>query len=256
MALGFSIGNMFRPTQQVAPAPTQQPQPGQQAPTQQSQVGPANGANLPVPTNVPNLNPAPDNQTQDNSPLAPFAKMWETDPTAKPPTDPWSQPILPSDPAQIQAAAKTMNMMQGVDPALMARATAGNDPAAFLEVMNAVSQNTLAMAAQLTTATVEKAGSTIRSRQDATLEEKFRDFTIRNLSTDNPVLNNPAVQPMLVMARQQIKQKNPGWSPQQVQDEAVKYLNSFASAMSGQTQQASQVTDQTGTPEQDWSKFL
>lgn len=251
----FNIGNMFRPTQQIVTPPT--PQAGGPAIPGGTTAPPANGSTMQIQNpGAGELNPPQTNQTQDNSPLAGFSSLWETDPNAKPPVDPWSQPILPNDPAKIQEAARKMNLMQGVDPALVQKVMAGNDPQAVMDLIQFASQSTLAMAAQLTTATVEKAGTTIRDRERAGLDERFRSFQDRNLSVDDPVLNHPAAQPMLDMARRQIRMKNPNMSADKVQEMAVQYLRQFATAMgTGDPTQQSAKLDATGTPEQDWSTF-
>lgn len=252
---GFSIGQMFRPTQQVQVATPQPQSPQGQQPGTPPQGTPGSTMQLNNPA-AGNPNPPATNEPQDNSPLAPFATLWDTDPNAKPSVDPWSQPILPTDPAKVQAAAKQMNMLNGIDPTMIQKVMAGNDPQALMDIINAVAQNTLAMSAQLTSASVEKAGTTIKTRYDSGLDARFRDFQDRNLSVENPVLNHPGAQPMLQMARQQIRAKNPTMSPQQVQDEAVKYLMSFAGAMNtGDPTKQPVPLDNTGTPEQDWSSF-
>jgi hypothetical protein len=203
-----------------------------------------------------NSNPPVTNDPASNSPLDTWKDVWQTDPKATPPSDPWSQPILPSDPVKIREAASKMDMMAGMPPELIQKVTTGGDPQALMDLMNRVAQNTLAMAAQLTTASVEKAGTTIRDRTQQQLPDQFREYQLNNLPVDNPVLNHPGAQGLLQMTRQQLKMKNPNWNAQQIQQEAEKYLTGFASAVSQHGAPQSPRTDRTGTPEQDWEQFL
>lgn len=254
-----SISSLFRPTQQVAPTPGQY---GQQPMPQQPPVIPpgAPGSSM-EPQNQQSLQqgqsqPNGSNKQGENSPLDAWAEVWKTKPTDQQPTDPWSQPILPSDPNKIREAAGKMDMMAGVPPELLQKVNAGNDPQALMELMNKVAQNTLAMSAQLATASVERAGTVIRDRTRQELPEHFREYQLRDLPVDNPVLNHPGAQGLLQMTRQQLKMKNPDWSAQRIQDEAVKYLTSFAGAVSQNAGPAAPRLDNSGTPEQDWEAFL
>lgn len=243
-----SIANIFRPTQQVSAAPTgqQQPQqppvPGSSMQVQNPQAGVAS--------------PPPTNDAADNSPLDAWKDVWHTDPKANPPSDPWSQPILPSDPNKIREAASKMDMMAGMPPELVQKALAGNDPQSLMDLMNRVAQNTLAMSAQLATASVERAGTVIRDRTKQEMPDQFREYQLNNLPVENPVLNHPGAQGLLRTTRQQLKMNNPTWNAQQIHDEAVKYLTGFAGALSqtGTPQQTPR--DSSGTPEQDWEAFL
>jgi len=252
MANGFSIANMFRPTQQVSVTPQQQ---GQQGQPQQPQPTPGSTMQPNNPS-AGNPNPAPTNGTADNSPLDAWKDVWHTDPKATPPSDPWSQPILPSDPNKIREAAAKMDMMSGVSPELMAKVTAGNDPQSLIQLMNVVAQNTLAMSAQLSSASVERAGTVIRDRTNGTLKDQFRDFQLQSLPVENPVLNHPGAQGLLQMTRQQLKMKNPQWSAQQIQDEAVKYLTQFGSALTSSNAPQTPQLDAAGNAPQDWDSFL
>lgn len=257
MSGGFSLSNMFRPTQQVTVVPTQgqpqqqgvQGQPAQPQPTPGSTMQPNNSA-------AGNPNPAATNTGGDNSPLDAWKDVWHTDPKAIPPSDPWSQPILPSDPNKIREAAGKMDMMSGVPQDLLAKVTAGNDSQALIQLMNVVAQNTLAMSAQLSSASVERAGTVIRDRTNGSMKDQFRDFQLQSLPVENPVLNHPGAQGLLQMTRQQLKMKNPNWSAQQIQDEAVKYLTQFGSALTDSNAPKQSQLQPDGSPQQDWDNFL
>jgi hypothetical protein len=269
MSLLPNISNLFRPTQQVTVTP-QPANPMQGAPVppggtmQPNNPAAGTGSGQSGAPNLPAPQPGTDPQQQtsqnpaDTGPsLDNWKTVWDTPPADKTPTDPWSQPILPSDPAKIREAAGKMDMLSGVNPELMQKAMSGSDPQAFMQVINAVAQNTLAMSAQLSSASVERAGSVIRERTEQSLPEKFRDFQLNQLPVDNPVLNHPGAQGLLRMTRQQLKMQNPTWNAQQINDEAVKYLTTFAAATTHQSAPAvQQRTSQQAQEGTDWSTFL
>jgi hypothetical protein len=268
--MAFNIANIFRNTQQVAVpqsanagtvqgAPAQQAQPNQQNPMQRAPVIPGSG--------MPQPNPAAGGEGTapqagdpgtggENSPLDGWKTMWDTPPADKAPTDPWSQPILSADPVKITEAASKMNMMQGVPQELVQKVIAGNDPQSLMDLINRVAQNTLAMSAQLSSASVERAGTVIRERTEKTLPSKMRDFQLDNLPVESPVLSHPAAQGMLQMTRQQLKMKNPQWSAQQINEEAVRYLTGFAQAVTSQEDTQQQRRNPVGAGETDWNSFL
>jgi hypothetical protein len=253
--MAFNISNIFRPTQQTTQAPQQGQAPQQAMPPAPPPGTPGSTMQIQNPA-AGDPNPPATNDSADNSPLDAWKDVWHTDPKATTPADPWSQPILPSDPNKIREAASKMDMMAGMPPELMQKAMAGNDPQALMDLMNRVAQNTLAMSAQLATASVERAGTVIRDRTKQELPDQFRDYQLNNLPVESPVLNHPGAQGLLQMTRQQLKMKNPSWSAQQIQDQAVKYLSSFAGALSQSDAPQQPKTDRNGTPEQDWDSFL
>jgi hypothetical protein len=213
----FSFANIFRPTQQVTQAPQQQAtppqQPGPAAPMQQGSFEP------PKPV----------------SPLDQFKDLWNTAPNADPngSADPFTQPLFSSDPAKIREAASQIDFLQAVPQEVMQKAMSGNDPQAFMSVMNAVAQNALATALQVGTQTVEQAGTKLGERFNKALPTKFRDLQINAAPPSNPILSHPAAQPMVSMVKNQIKMTNPEATPDQVNKMAEDYLAGLASALSG-----------------------
>lgn len=232
MATSFNFGNLFRNTQQVALAPTQQQQqppqqqppgtpgstmqqrPGQQAqPGQSAQQQPSAGGSQ--------------QSSGQNSSLDAFADLWKTDPTKTPnpaSQDPWADPLFATDPSKIREAASKMDFLGQVPQDLMQKAMSGNDPQAFMQVINAVGQNTLAAALQIGTATTEHAGKQIGERFNKSLPGRFKDMQIEGTQPSDPRLQHPAVQPMLKFARNQVKQMNPDASPQEIQAKAEEYI--------------------------------
>lgn len=232
---GFNIANMFRNTQQVSlPQPntnqqqTQQPQPtGKPGSTLDPNAGQNQGTGQPAPG-------TPQPGTTTNSPLDSFKDLWKDGGTGgQQSTDPFASPLFQTDPAKIREAAGQIDFLSQVPQELMQKAMAGNDPQAFMAVMNSVAQNALATSLQLATATTEQAGQRIGQRFNTALPGRFKDMQLQSTKPTNPALSHPAAQPMLQAVRQQIKAQNPDMSAEQIQQMAEGYLSSFASEITG-----------------------
>lgn len=230
MATGFNFGNLFRNTQQVTMAPSQQQAPQQQQPPQ-PQGTPGSTMQQQRPQQQPGQQQQPtggeQQPGQQNSPLDAFADLWKTDPNKTPnpaSQDPWAEPLFATDPAKIREAAGKMNFLEHVSPELMQKAMSGNDPQAFMQVINSVGQSTLAAALQIGTATTEHAGKQIGDRFNKALPGRFKDMQIEGAQPSDPRLQHPAVQPMLKFARNQVKQMYPDATPQEIQAKSEQYI--------------------------------
>lgn len=242
MGMFDSVANMFRPTQQVSMAPVQVA-PGSNMPV----ANPGATAGAPqAGTSQPTAGTPPAN------PLDAFTPLWQNDPNAAPTADPFSTPLFNTDPAKIQEAAGKMDFLASVPQDVMAKAMGGNDPAAFMQVMNFVAQKTLATAAQLSTATVEQGASRSNQRMLSALPGRVKQIQLDAMQPENPALQHPAAQPFLQMARTQLQMKNPGMSAQEIQKRAEQYVSDFSSAMMQPAQDASS----QGAGGDDWDRFL
>jgi hypothetical protein len=221
----FSLSNLFRNTP-AAPAP---------APQQQNPVAPGASLNLANPNQPNPQQPQTQSQTQNssNSPLDEFAKLWETKPEdgKNASQDPFAAPLFSASPDKIREAASQIDFMQQIPQELMGRVLGGNDPQAIVEMMNQVVQNAVGTTMQLTAATVEQAGSKLGQRFNSAIPGRFKDLQIESTPAKNPVLSNPAAQPLLKFLRNQVKMTNPDYSPEQVNAEAERYLTTFGSSL-------------------------
>lgn len=236
-----NISAIFRPVQQV----TQQPAPPM------SQQNPGAGQGAPAAgTSQPNSEPP----APPPNPLDEFKPLWQTDPNAKPPADPLAAPILNSDPAKIKEAASKVDFLGQVPQELLQKVMQGNDPQALMQLINTVSQNTLAMAAQLSTATVEQGAARANQRLLDALPSKVADIQLRQMQPENPILRHEAVQPMLDLARSQLRMQNPNMPPAEVNKRAEDYILAVAKAATGSadTQSGTSRVD----PSEDWDRFL
>lgn len=240
---GFSIGNLFRPTQQVTIAPTQQQQQQQVPPMGQNNPG-ADPANLPAPQNQQTPPAEPPN------PLDAFKDLWKTDPNATPPQDPLAQPLFNTDPAKIREAAGKIDFLGQVPQDVMAKVQSG-DQQALLQVINFVAQKSFATATELNAATHEQAYARTTERWQQALPNRVKELQVNSIQSDNPVLSHPAAAPMLDMTKRQLQMKHPDKTPQEIHRMAESYLTDFAKSLNPNTP-ATQPESSGGT---DWEKW-
>lgn len=240
MSIFSSVADMFRPTTQVSTqVPTVTPM-GQANPGAAGQVPPSG-------TSLPNTEAPPAN------PLDAFTEMWQHDPKSQPAVDPLSTPLFNTDPAKIAAAAGKIDFLAQVNPELVTKAMAGNDPQAFMQVMNAVAQRTLATATQLNAATIEQATSRNNERFSQALPSKVKQIQLNSLQSENPALQHPASQPLLQMVRAQIQMKEPGLSAADINKRAESYLAGFATQLSTPPVTETQRQQASGTDWEAWA---
>ena len=229
--MGFkSVFDLFRPTQQVV---VSQPQ----------STTPTAGASAPIANTA---NEAPD-------PLDSLKSLWQTDPNAKGPVDPFATPLVNTDVAKLKDAAGRLDLVGGIAPELMQRAMSGTDPAAFAQVLNAAAQNAVITSAQLSASTIEQATARNNERLKAHIPNQIKQAQITSHELDNPILQHPASQPFVNMTRQQIALKNPGMSAAEINAQTERALVGFAEAVSQAPQEMQQQRQAAqGT---DWDKW-
>jgi hypothetical protein len=257
------IAGLFRNTQQVQQV---------QAPNTQQGNTNAQPNNAPQPNGKPGstLDPnAGNNQQQgngqqqqlnaNNSPLDAFKDLWKNDPKATDPNaDPFSQPLFQTDPAKIREAAGQIDFLAQVPQEMIQKAMAGNDPQAFMSVINAVAQNALATSLHLGTATMEQAGQRIGQRFNSSLPGRVKSLQVQSMAPKNPMLKHPAVQPMLDSVRSRIQAQNPDLAPQEIQQMAEDYFTQMMSAwQTGDPNAAGAGSGQGGEQQQefDWAAW-
>lgn len=239
MSLFTNISAMFRPTQQVTVAPA----------SPMAQQNPAAGAGAPQ---AGTSHPTVTEPAAPSNPLDNFTPLWQTDPKSAPPADPLATPIFNTDPAKIAEAAGKIDFVSQIPPDMLQKAMAGNDPQAFMAVMNAVAQKTLATAAQLSTATTEQGATRLQQRLLTALPDRVKQIQLDQMQPENANLQHPAAQPILQMMRQRVKASNPNLTPAEIQKQAENYVSAFVSAMAPQATQA-EVAAANG---EDWDRFL
>lgn len=229
MSVFKSVADLFRPVQQV------------------------NVSNLPAPAAAPAVTPPPPEPT----PLDQIGELFKIDPKEQAPANPFAAPLLNNDPAKIAEAAKKVNLVGSIPPELLTKAMSGQDPEAFLQVLNMTAQQTLATSAQLSTASIEHAAAANNQRIEQVLPDRIKKIQLEGMVSDNPALQHPASQPFLQLVRSQIQLKEPGLSAQEINNRAEAALTGFASQLATPASQgdgsSNRAQDTKGTDWDSWA---
>ena len=249
------------------PAPPAAPQPngyqtGQQQLNPQNNNNPANTANANAGQNEPpnnSENNADPNKGVQGSQLDNFKDIFKipTDDKGQPTvpnTNPLADPIMSVDPQKLREAAGKMDFTRGLEPELLQKAMSGQDPQAFMQVLNSVAQNGFSTALAATATMQNQALSTYHTRLDGTLASRVRDVQISQAAPKNPALAHPSAQPVLSAIRQSVAQANPHLSPEKVAETAENYFVAMAADMQAANEKSQPQTKSAG--ETDWMALL
>jgi hypothetical protein len=220
-----------KPTPQQQGVPTGQGvQPNPNAPTGVNNPGqaipggtPGNGV---VPAGTQNNGGAPGNSdAEPASPLAAFTDIWQS-PTTPNSND--SGPMFANlDPAKLMESARKVNFAGALTQENLQKIQAGGAEAiqALQESLNSVAQTVYAQSALATTKIVEQALGKQQERYDANLPSLVKKFSVgENLSAANPILSNPAIQPLVEALKSQLIQKNPNATGAEIQTQVTDYF--------------------------------
>lgn len=242
---------------------TQQQQ--QQTPVNQNQTTPgnmpANGGATSGNTEGTAANglvpPGSNTEDKTQSSLDAFGDFWKTT-TTNNTTD---TGIFNIDPQKLQELATKENFTNVVNPELLQKINSGGEGAmqAMLEAMNTMAQQVYLKSAIAATKFSEHAATKTASRLKDELPSTFKNFQVsENLASSNPALNNPAVQPLIELIKNQAVQKFPNATANEIQKYTNDYLTSVFSAVVPQSTQNNSGTNNGGkkTEAYDWSSFL
>lgn len=252
----MSIFDIFKSAPEQ-PAPTQPAQPQQPAPpgniptppvdpTQQSQVTGANGVVPAVPAQ-----PTESQTPKDNSPLAEFSNLWETNPNQ----DPQATPTQELTPEAVQQAVSKADFTSVITQDNLAAIAAGGEEAqqAFASSLNAVAKQVLTQSTLVNNKLTEKAVQTAISAAEARIPELLRGQAASDhLKTANPLFSNPAVKPVIEATQTQLLQKFPNATAA----ELTKMTNDYILAMGEAFAPKQAVNDASGAGTTDWEAFL
>lgn len=253
----MNIMDLFRTvptnTAVVTPAPTGNSAPGVVLPSTQSGTGTAPNGAVPINGGVaPNVGTT-DPKTQ--SPFADFDKLWDIDPKA---TDPNISPFANVDPAKVMESARKVDFAKAVTPELLTKIQAGGQEGmvALMTALNTVSQQTYGQSALATTKIVEQALAQQRTSFEAALPALVKKLSVNdNLRTENPLLANPAIAPMVEALQSALLTKNPNATAAEIQAQ----VNTFLGEMGKQFGPKPATVDPSKTAagaDYDWEKFL
>lgn len=240
----------------AAPAntpPTGVNNPGQPLPGTAASPGTApNGVVPAAPAPAP---AAPTPASAPATPLDTFKDIWQT-PTNPDPNE--NQPIFANvDPQKLMESARKVDFAKAITPENLQKIQAGGQDAvaALAESMNSVAQTVFAQSALATTKIVEQALTKQQEQFDARLPTMVKKFSANeNLLTNNPLLSNPAIQPLVGALQEQLIRKNPNASAADIQQQVNDYFAALGNTF------APKPTPAPGTNKakdsEDWEKFL
>lgn len=231
------------------PQPTGVNNPGQPLPG--TAASPGTAPNGVVPANVPAPAPA-----AEVSPLDGFKDIWQTPANPDPNSN---QSIFANlDPQKLMESARKVDFAKTLTPENLQKIQAGGQEAvqALAESLNTVAQTVYAQSALATTKIVEQALGKQQERFDAQLPTMVKKFSANeNLLSSNPLLQNPAVQPLVGALQEQLIRKNPNATSAEIQQQVSDYFaalgNTFAPKPASSTSAQSKSKDA-----EDWEKFL
>ena len=189
------------------------------------------------------------------SPLDPFADLW------KPSTEPdnFNAPTFGNiDPKTMMDAAKKTNFGQVVTKEQRAAIAAGGEQAveAFVNALNSVSQTVYANSAMASTRLIDQALQKQREAFEAKLPTIIKQHTLsNNLREENPVFNNPAVQPLITAMERQLALKHPNATAAELTKMAKDYVGGLGAAFSP-TAPTAEGNNNSKPADYDWSQFI
>lgn len=243
----------------AAPAqPAQQPQPGN--PAMQPPSG-ATNPTQPLPGTTPNngVTPAPATPAQPNvqeSPLDAFKDVWQT------PTNTEAQPasmFANLDPAKLMENAAKVDFTKTLDPATLAQIQAGGEgaTAALIATMNKVGQQVYGNSAMATAKIVEKALEQQAAQFNAQLPNLVKKLSANEtLLTENPLLKNPAVAPIVTALRDQLVMKNPNATSAELAQQMGDFFTAMGTQFAPPVPQSKEQKQASARKQDDWSTFI
>lgn len=230
--------------------PTGVANPGQPLPgTQVSPTTPPNGV---VPTQPTNQNPGEPGTAV--SPLDSFKDIWQTPTNTDPNAD---APMFANlDPAKLMESARKVDFTKTISPELIQKIQAGGAEAsqAFMEALNHAVQTGYAQSALATTKIVEQALTKQQAKFDAQLPTMVKKFSANeSLLSNNPLLQNPAIQPLVGALQEQLVRKNPNATSAEIQQQVNDY---FAALGNSFAPKPKEVKPSGGKQDEDWSAFF
>ncbi len=229
------------------PGPTNNLQTNQ--PPQQTQNGPGTAPNGVIPPGAGN-----EGETTKGSPEDKFKDLWKNEPVDPNKKEPEATGLTPQQ--MLEAAAK-VDFAKVLDKDTLAKITAGGEDAtqALVQALNKVAQQTYAqttlVADKLITAQVEKAKEDFASKiPDLVKRQRVADDLIK----ENPAFKDPAVAPVVGLIQNQLAEKFPQATADEIKQMAIEYFAGAAQKLV-KTKASSTPSTKENT-EDDWEDWL
>ena len=229
--------------QQPQQAPQQQQAPAPQ-PQQQQAPQPAQDNNT-----VPNATNSP-THNEGESPLANYADLWDN--FGKPNEE---GNLLNFDKDKLGDLAGQMNFASTIKPEQFQAVAQGGEEAtkALSDILNAVARQSYLNSTETTTHLLNSALKNSKDDIFSKLPDHVKKLDVSaNLSKQNPMLNNPAVKPILTALESQLSAKYPNASAEEITQHAQTYLTELSGVFNpASKEQAPKIPDG-----QDFSSYL
>lgn len=189
---------------------------------------------------------------KDDSPLAEFSKLWDTDPTKKDDSTSAIAPALTQE--SVQKAMAKHDFSTAISPEHLTAIGAGGEEAqkAFSLAMNQVAQQVMTQSTMINNKLAEQQIAKAVSAHMASLPGQLRSQAASDhANTINPLFSNPAVKPVIDSIRPQLLQKHPNATAAEI----TQMTQDFISAMQESINPKPVVNDSSNT-EVNWEAFL
>ena len=201
-----------------------------------------------------NNNPKP-----EATPLDQFSDIWNNAPVD--PNAPQQFGIFNNvDPKKFMEAAGKIDFTKVITPEQLTAISQGGESAvqAFATALNKVAQTTYAQSAFAATKITEQAMARAKENLLAELPQHIKKQTVsENLRAENPVFQNPAVQPIISALEAQLTVKFPQASAGEITTMAKRYVEALGTSFAPKPTTPSGSSGIPGAREdEDWSKFL
>lgn len=180
-------------------------------------------------------------------PLAPFGKLFDNTGTPEAP------PAFKLDSAQLKTVASSQNFTEGIDPALMQRATSG-DSQALIELIQATSRNAYSAALEHSSKLTEGFVSAREGFADKGFTGKVKNELTVAALTGTQNFSNPVVKRQLVEVAKQLQKQHPDAAPEEIAQLSRDYITQLANAINAPSEPVQQAQRKNqGT---DWDKWF
>jgi hypothetical protein len=203
--------------------------------------------------------PAPEKQEEvpPGSPLDVHKDFWQPSKDAAPGSEPVN---FKADPQKLMESASKIDFAKVIKPEQLAAIQAGGDGAtkALVEMLQATSQTVYAQSAFAATKIAESAVAQAQDNFAKQLPALLRKQGLSDgLTTENPALAHPAIQPMIEAMQTQFASKYPNATSAELLTMARAYISDAGKAFMPQEKQSKTAAGKKAeVGGYDWSKFL
>ncbi|TFZ81695.1 hypothetical protein [Candidatus Macondimonas diazotrophica] len=213
------------------------------------------------PATEPVSAPAESNQEESTepkvSPLEAFKDIWQSDTTEAEQDDADLSSLFSIDPEKINSTVSNIDFTKSLDPQVLESIAAGGEDAqkAFLTSLNSVARDVFSQSMLANGMLVKQALTKAQDKIDTRTSRSYNRLKASEaLTSSNPLLKDPAVEPMISAIQERLHKKYPDADSESIKQQAEEYLLKFADVIRGPSEQRKQ--EETSAKETDFSTFL